>query len=75
MASEFYAESSREIGVTLTPSGVNGLLQVFIDGEKIYDKSLLPDNRHPDLPLIKQFRAICRKKIQAYDRAKAAARR
>ena len=37
MASEFFAEGGNKIALKLTP-GVGGILQVFVDGDKIFDK-------------------------------------
>src|SRR5262245_425991 len=37
MVNEFYAEGGRDISLTLTP-GTQDVLQVYVDGTKIYDK-------------------------------------
>ncbi len=61
MASEFFAEGGKEVAVRITP-GVAGILQVFVDGEKIYDKKE-EDGQFPNLPRVKQMRAIIRDKL------------
>ena len=63
MAAEFFAEGGSEVAITLTP-GEKGILQVHVDGEKIFDKKE-EDNRHPDLPRVKQMRAVIREKLTA----------
>ena len=61
MASEFFAEGGNKIELKLTP-GVGGILQVFVDGDKIFDKKE-EDNQHPDLPRVKQMRAAIRDRL------------
>ena len=38
MANEFFAEAGSDIAIRITP-GVGGIIQVFADWEKIYDKN------------------------------------
>ena len=61
MASEFFAEGGKEVAVKITP-GTAGILQVFVDGEKIYDKAE-EDGQFPTLPRVKQMRAIVKDKL------------
>jgi predicted Rdx family selenoprotein len=61
MASEFFAEGGNKIALKLTP-GVGGILQVFVDGDKIFDKKE-EDNQYPDLPRVKQMRATLRDRL------------
>ncbi len=63
MASEFFAEGGKEVALKLTP-GVGGILQVYVDGQKIYDKKE-ENNQFPTLPRVKQMRAIVREKLSA----------
>ena len=63
MASEFNAEGGKDIALRLTP-GAGGVLQVFADGEKIFDKKL-EDGQFPNLPRVKQMRAVLRDKLSA----------
>src|SRR5574341_2604126 len=48
MATEFSAAGDRDVALTLTP-GTYDVLQVYIDGEKIYDKHA-EQNQFPTLP-------------------------
>ena len=61
MASEFFAEGGNKIALKLTP-GAGGILQVFVDGGKIFDKKE-EDNQYPDLPRVKQMRATLRDRL------------
>ncbi len=61
MASEIFAEGGKEIAIRITP-GVAGILQVFVDSEKIYDKAD-EDGQFPTLPRVKQMRAVIREKL------------
>ena len=63
MASEFFAEGGKEVAISLNP-GENGVLQVHVDGEKIFDKKE-EDNTHPNLPRVKEMRAIIRERLSA----------
>jgi len=63
MATEFFAEGGKEVSLRLTP-GVAGILQVFVDGDKIYDKKE-EDGQFPTLPRVKQMRAIIKGKLSA----------
>ncbi len=61
MATEFFAEGGKEVAIKITP-GIAGILQVFVDGDKIYDKKE-EDGQFPNLPRVKQMRAIIRDKL------------
>ncbi len=63
MASEFFAEGGKEVAVRITP-GVAGILQVFVDGDKIYDKAE-EDGQFPNLPRVKQMRAVISDKLKS----------
>ena len=63
MASEMFAEGGKEVAIKMTP-GVAGILQVFVDGDKIFDKKE-EDGKFPDLPRVKQMRAIVRDRLEA----------
>lgn len=63
MASELFAEGGKDVAIRITP-GVGGVLQVFLDGEKIYDKKE-EDGQFPTLPRVKQMRAVLRDKLAA----------
>ena len=63
MANEFFAEAGNDIAIRNT-RGTGGIYQVFADGEKIYDKAE-EDGVFPNLPRVKELRAIIREKLTA----------
>ena len=63
MATEFFAEGGKDIAIKLTP-GIAGILQVFVDGDKIFDKAD-EDGQHPNLPRVKEMRAVIRDRLSA----------
>jgi predicted Rdx family selenoprotein len=63
MATEFFAEGGSDVAITLTP-GKDGILEVHVDGEKIFDKKE-EGNKHADLPRVKEMRAVIRDKLAA----------
>lgn len=63
MGSEFFAEGGKDVAVKLTP-GAGGVLQVYVDGEKIFDKKE-EGNKFPDLSRVKQMRAVLRGRLAA----------
>jgi predicted Rdx family selenoprotein len=63
MASEMFAEGGKDVAIKMTP-GVAGILQVYVDGDKIFDKKD-EDGKFPDLPRVKQMRAVVRDRLQA----------
>ncbi len=63
MATEIFAEGGADVSITMTP-GVGGVLQVFVDGDTLYDKAN-EDGRFPDLPRVKEIRAQIRRRLEA----------
>ena len=63
MANEFFAEGGKDIAIKITP-GTGGILQVFADGDKIYDKAE-EDGQFTILPRVKELRAGIREKLEA----------
>ena len=63
MASEMFAEGGKEVAIKMTP-GVAGILQVYVDGDKIFDKKE-EDGQMPTLPRVKEMRAIIRDRLGA----------
>ena len=61
MASEFFAEGGKEVAITVTP-GESGILQVFVDGDKIFDKKE-EGNQTPPLTRVKEMRAVIKEKL------------
>ena len=62
MATEFFAEGGENVAIALTP-GDGGVLQVFVDGDKIFDKK--EEGDHPNLNRVKQMRAVVRDRVDA----------
>ncbi len=62
MVTEFFAEGGKQVAISLTP-GDDGILQVHVDGEKIFDKK--EEGGHPDLTRIKEMRAVIKEKLTA----------
>ena len=58
-----FAEGGKDVAIKMTP-GVAGILQVYVDGDKIFDKKE-EDGKFPDLPRVKQMRAIVRDRLDA----------
>jgi len=58
-----FAEGGKEVAIKITP-GVAGILQVYVDGDKIFDKKE-EDGKFPDLPRVKQMRAVVRDRLEA----------
>ncbi len=58
-----FAEGGKEVAIKMTP-GVAGILQVYVDGDKIFDKKE-EDGKFPDLPRVKQMRAVVRDRLEA----------
>ena len=63
MVTELFAEGGKNVAIKMTP-GVGGILQVFIDGDKVFDKKE-EDNQTPNLNRVKQIRAVVRERIEA----------
>ena len=61
MATEFYAVGGGDVATTITP-GVAGILQVFVDGDKIYDKKE-EGNQTPHLNRVKELKAIIKDRL------------
>ena len=63
MANEFFAAFGPEVAITITPKGL-GILQVFVDGEKVYDR-LAEGGKYPDLPRVLEMKVRIEEKIDA----------
>jgi predicted Rdx family selenoprotein len=62
MASEFFAEGGKEVAITITP-GESGVLQVIVDGDKIFDKKE-EGNQTPTLTRVKEIRAVIKDRLE-----------
>ncbi len=63
MVNEFVAEGGKDISVEVKP-GVGGVLQVFVDGDKIYDKAE-EGGQTPHLNRVKELRAVVRSRLDS----------
>ena len=63
MVNEFVAEGGKDVAIEVKP-GVGGVLQVFVDGDKIYDKAE-EDGQTPHLNRVKELRAVVRSRLDA----------
>ena len=63
MVNEFVAEGGKDVSIDVKP-GVGGVLQVFVDGDKIYDKAE-EDGQTPHLNRVKELRAVVRSRLDA----------
>ena len=63
MATELFAEGGGDIAITITP-GDNGVLQLIIDGEKVYDKSE-ENGQTPHLNRVKEMRGALRERLSS----------
>ncbi len=68
MANEFFSEGGKDVAIALTP-GDGGVLQVFVDGDKIFDKK--EEGDHPNLNRVKQMRAVVRDRVETMAAAAA----
>ena len=63
MVNEFVAEGGPDVSVEVKP-GVGGVLQVFVDGDKIYDKAE-EGGQTPHLNRVKELRAVVRSRLES----------
>ena len=63
MVNELVAEGGKDVSIEVKP-GVGGVLQVFVDGDKIYDKSE-EGGQTPHLNRVKELRAIVRSRLDS----------
>ena len=61
MANEFFRAFGGDAAITITPKG-QGIMEVFADGEKIFDKIA---EGYPDLARVRQMKAAIAEKIEA----------
>ena len=63
MVNEFVAEGGKDVSIDVKP-GVGGVLQVYVDGDKIYDKAE-EGGQTPHLNRVKELRAVVRSRLAA----------
>jgi predicted Rdx family selenoprotein len=69
VANEFFRAYGADAAISLTP-GSNGRFEVYVDGEKIYDKKE-EDNTFPDLPRVRKMKQVIQEKLDAMSAAVA----
>ena len=62
MASEFFQKFGRDATVTIFPSG-QGIIEVFLDGERIFDKKA-EGNVIPNLSRVRKMQEVIGEKIK-----------
>ncbi len=63
MATEFFRQFGNQVGISLTPAA-NGRLEVYVDGEKIFDRHE-EDGKYPDLTRVRELRNVIQAKVDA----------
>lgn len=69
MANEFFRSYGPDAAISLTP-GANGRFEVYLDGEKIFDKKD-EDNKFPDLSRIRKLKEVIKEKLDSMSTAAA----
>lgn len=62
MANEFFEAGGSDVAIAITP-GDSGILQVFVDGDKIFDKK--EEGGHPTLDRVKEMKAVIKERLSA----------
>lgn len=63
MANEFFRAFGPDVGISLTP-GANGRFEVYLDGEKIWDKKE-EGNIYPDLSIVRKLKGVIKAKLDS----------
>ncbi len=70
MANEFFRAYGGDAAITISPRG-QGIMEVFVDGEKIFDKKA-EGNIYPDLGRVRKMKEAISARIANADLAVAA---
>ena len=70
MANEFFRAYGGDAAITISPRG-QGIMEVFVDGEKIFDKKA-EGNIYPDLGRVRKMKEAIGARIAQADLAVAA---
>jgi len=65
MANEFFRAYGPDAAITISPRG-QGIMEVFMDGEKIFDKKA-EGNAYPDLSRVRKMKEVIAERIAAVD--------
>ncbi len=63
MANEFFRAYGADAAISLTPSA-NGRLEVYLDGEKIFDKNE-EDKKFPDLGRVREMKKVIQERLDS----------
>lgn len=63
MANEFFRAYGGDVAISLTP-GANGRFEVYLDGEKIFDRKE-EGNIYPDLGRVRQLKQVIKAKLDS----------
>ncbi len=63
MANEFFRAYGGDVAISLTPAS-NGRFEVYLDGEKIFDRKE-EDNIYPDLGRIRKMKQVIKAKLDS----------
>jgi len=61
MANEFFRHFGPDVAVAISPRG-QGIMEVFVDGERIFDKKG-EGNIYPDLARVRKMREVIAERI------------
>jgi predicted Rdx family selenoprotein len=63
VANEFFRAFGPDVGISLTP-GANGRFEVYLDGEKIWDRKEA-GNVYPDLTIVRKLKTVVKEKLDS----------
>ena len=61
MANEFFRAYGADASITISPRG-QGIMEVFVDGEKVFDKKA-EGNIYPDLARVRKMKEVITERI------------
>jgi predicted Rdx family selenoprotein len=67
MANEFFRAYGGDAAISLTP-GSNGRLEVYLDGEKIFDKNE-EGKKFPDLARVREMKKVIQERLDSVSAA------
>ena len=65
MANEFFRTYGPDAAITISPRG-QGIMEVFVDGEKIFDKKA-EGNSYPDLARVRKMKEAITERISSLE--------
>jgi predicted Rdx family selenoprotein len=63
VANEFFRAFGKDVAISLTP-GANGRFEVYLDGEKIFDRKE-EGNIYPDLARVRKMKEVIQAKLDS----------